>query len=118
VTDLAAREEAVLMYLGRHGASFFGAIHDGAGGGYPGESVDALWDLVWKGLITNDTFHALRAFTRAPSKRPRKQKHRHGAFRSRRLAPPSAEGRWSSTANASIPSAASASSATLSPGAR
>jgi ATP-dependent Lhr-like helicase len=58
--------------------------------------VDALWDLVWKGMITNDTFHALRAFTRAPSKRPRKQKHRQGgAFRSRRVAPPSAEGRWS-----------------------
>ena len=32
----------------------------------PGETVDALWDLVWKGMVTNDTFHALRAFTRAP----------------------------------------------------
>jgi ATP-dependent Lhr-like helicase len=59
--------------------------------------VDALWDLVWKGVITNDTFHALRAFTRAPARRPRKQKHRQvpGSFRSRRVAPPSAEGRWS-----------------------
>jgi len=96
IGDLAAREEAMLMYLGRHGASFFAAIHDAAGGGFPGETVDALWDLVWRGLITNDTFHALRAFTRAPSKRPRKQKHRQGsAFRSRRVAPPSAEGRWS-----------------------
>jgi ATP-dependent Lhr-like helicase len=93
--ELAPREEAVLAHLGRQGASFFAAIHDAAGGGFPGESVEALWDLVWKGLITNDTFHALRAFTRAPSKRPRKQKHRQGAFRSRRVAPPSAEGRWS-----------------------
>jgi ATP-dependent Lhr-like helicase len=95
IADLGAREEAVLSYLGTHGASFFAAIHDAAGGGFPGESVDALWDLVWKGLITNDTFHALRAFTRVPSKRPRKQKHRQGGFRSRRVAPPSAEGRWS-----------------------
>ena len=94
ITDLSAREEAILTQLGRQGASFFSAIHEAAGGGFPGESVDALWDLVWKGLITNDTFHALRAFTRAPSKRPRKQKHRQ-AFRSRRVAPPSAEGRWS-----------------------
>ena len=41
-----------------HGASFFGAIHEGTGGGFPRETVDALWDLVWQGLITNDTLHA------------------------------------------------------------
>jgi ATP-dependent Lhr-like helicase len=95
--ELSEREEALLAYLQRHGASFFAALHDAAGGGYPGDSVDALWDLVWKGLITNDTFHALRAFTRAPSRRPRKMKHRAagGPFRSRRVAPASAEGRWS-----------------------
>ena len=45
------------------------ALHEAAGGGYPGETVDALWDLVWKGLVTNDTFHALRAFTRPPARR-------------------------------------------------
>ena len=97
VAELSEREEAILAHLRSHGASFFTMLHDAAGGGFPGESVDALWDLVWKGLLTNDTFHALRAFTRAPSRRPRKQKHRHGAggFRSRRVAPPSAEGRWS-----------------------
>jgi ATP-dependent Lhr-like helicase len=79
----------------RQGASFFAAVHDAAGGGYPGETVEALWDLVWKGIVTNDTFHALRAFTRAPAKRPRKRpRHSAGAFRSRRVAPPSAEGRW------------------------
>jgi len=41
------------------------------GGGYPAETVDALWNLVWRGLITNDTFHALRAFTRAHAPRRR-----------------------------------------------
>jgi len=68
-----------------------------AGAGFPGETVDALWDLVWKGILTNDTFHALRAFTRAPTRRPRKKGRTGGvvAFRSRRVAPPSAEGRWS-----------------------
>jgi len=55
--------------------------------------VDALWDLVWKGVITNDTFHALRAFTQPPERRQRKPVRR--SFRSRRVAPPSAEGRWS-----------------------
>jgi ATP-dependent Lhr-like helicase len=95
--ELSGREEAILASLRRHGASFFAPLHEAAGAGYPGESVDALWDLVWKGLLTNDTFHALRAFTRAPTRRPRKHKGRggNGPFRSRRVAPPSAEGRWS-----------------------
>ena len=92
--DLSDREQAILSYLKKHGASFFSAIHEAAGGGYPGETVDALWDLVWKGLITNDTLHALRAFTRPPERRSRKPP-RARAFRSRRVAPPAAEGRWS-----------------------
>ncbi|HZW74193.1 MAG TPA: crosslink repair DNA glycosylase YcaQ family protein, partial [Caldimonas sp.] len=87
-------ERAILEQLRAHGASFFGALHDAAGGGYPAETVDALWTLVWRGLVTNDTFHALRAFTRAHVPR-RKARHQDPSpFRSRRLAPPSAEGRW------------------------
>ncbi|HET7695993.1 MAG TPA: DEAD/DEAH box helicase [Vicinamibacterales bacterium] len=96
--ELSEREEAMVSHLQGHGASFFAALHDAAGGGYPGDAVDALWDLVWKGVLTNDTFHALRAFTRAPSsRRPRRQKGAQPGrpFRSRRVAPPSAEGRWS-----------------------
>jgi ATP-dependent Lhr-like helicase len=54
-----------------------------------------LWNLVWQGAVTNDTFHALRAFTRARVIRRRRQRPAASAFRSRRLAPPSAEGRWS-----------------------
>ncbi len=65
------RAHAILDYLDNHGASFFSAVHDAAGGGYPGETVNALWDLVWKGALTNDTFHALRAFTRPPERRPK-----------------------------------------------
>src|SRR5262249_32251191 len=41
------------------------------------------------------TFHALRAFTRAPERRSRKPPRADQPFRSRRVAPPSAEGRWS-----------------------
>ena len=68
--------------------------------GYPAETVQALWNLAWKGLVTNDTFHALRAFTRTRAPRDssarsaRGRRHEAVAFRSRRLAPPSAEGRW------------------------
>jgi ATP-dependent Lhr-like helicase len=95
-SELSERETAVLDLLRERGASFFGPLHDAVGGGYPGETVDALWNLVWHGLITNDTFHALRAFTRthAPRRRVKIRQPSVAAFRSRRLAPPSAEGRW------------------------
>jgi ATP-dependent Lhr-like helicase len=92
--DLSPREAAITAHLRKNGASFFAPLHESAGGGYPGDTVDALWDLVWKGLITNDTFHALRAFTRPPERRSRKPA-RVRTFRSRRVAPPTAEGRWS-----------------------
>ncbi|HVH55741.1 MAG TPA: crosslink repair DNA glycosylase YcaQ family protein [Vicinamibacterales bacterium] len=91
--ELSEHERAILDHLATHGASFFAAVHQATGGGYPAETVTALWDLVWKALVTNDTFHALRAFTRAPERRPRKAAAR--SFRTRRVAPPSAEGRWS-----------------------
>ena len=94
--ELSVRETAIVATLSDRGASFFGPLHDAVGGGYPAETVEALWNLVWRGLITNDTFHALRAFTRTRATR-RRMKGRQpavSAFRSRRLAPPSAEGRW------------------------
>jgi ATP-dependent Lhr-like helicase len=102
------RERAILAHLDSVGASFFATIHEAAGGGYPHETVDALWSLVWQGLVTNDTFHALRAFTRPPERRARKVKGGGRSFRSRRAAPPSAEGRWTLVAHRlgnSMPSA-------------
>ncbi len=85
------REEAIVEFLGKNGASFFASIHDACGGGFPGDTVDAIWNLVWRGLATNDSFHALRGFLRRGSA-PRGR--RGGAFRSRRSAPPATEGRW------------------------
>jgi ATP-dependent helicase Lhr and Lhr-like helicase len=92
-----SREAAILECLRRRGASFFATLHAEAGGGYEPETVDALWRLVWRGLVTNDTFHALRAFTQPPLRR-RSHEARHSdlsTYRSRRTAPPSAQGRWS-----------------------
>jgi ATP-dependent Lhr-like helicase len=88
------RESAILHHLHSHGASFFGPLHEAAGGGYPAETVSTLWGLVWRGLITNDTFHALRAFTHTHAQKRRGRRHEVTTFRSRRSAPPSAEGRW------------------------
>jgi ATP-dependent Lhr-like helicase len=90
---LVDREVEIVSYLGKHGASFFNQLHEAIGGGFPQETVDAIWDLVWRGLLTNDTMHALRAYS-APPERSRRQARGGNAFRSRRLVPPSAEGRW------------------------
>ena len=92
-SGLLEREARLVATLAAHGASFFGPLHDAAGGGFPQETVDALWSLVWKGLVTNDSLHALRAYVAGPERvrrLPRDQR-----FRSRRLVPPAAEGRWS-----------------------
>jgi ATP-dependent Lhr-like helicase len=99
--QVTGRARAILEHLAREGASFFAALHQAAGGGFPAETVDALWDLVWRGLVTNDTFHALRAFASPPERRQRKPAAR--SFRTRRVAPPAAEGRWSLVARAAHP---------------
>ena len=93
-SDMDGRSADILSYLRSHGASFFSALHEGSGGGFPGETVDALWELVWKGLVTNDTLHALRAYISETTTKPAKR-GRPAPFRSRRLVPPTAEGRWS-----------------------
>jgi ATP-dependent helicase Lhr and Lhr-like helicase len=92
---LSEKEQQIVEQLGRGGAMFFAQLHDSLGGGYPGEILDALWSLVWRGLVTNDTFHALRAYVAKPTlSRPAKRQHNLPAFRSRRTTPPSAQGRW------------------------
>jgi ATP-dependent helicase Lhr and Lhr-like helicase len=99
---LDPKERAVLAFLEKNGASFFSAIHDGIGGGFPQSTIDALWGLVWKGLATNDTFRALRAYARGKAGKGHRGRDRvptlglpAGGFRSRRMAPAEAEGRWS-----------------------
>ncbi|HEY1908990.1 MAG TPA: DEAD/DEAH box helicase, partial [Myxococcaceae bacterium] len=93
---LSERARAVLEVLRTRGASFFSAVHDAAGGGFPRETLEALWELVWKGLVTNDTFRVLRAYTTPVPERASRRIGTGGhVFRSRRTVPPSAEGRWS-----------------------
>jgi ATP-dependent Lhr-like helicase len=104
-TAMSEREQAVISYLTRNGASFFQPLHDGVGGGYPGETIDALWSLVWRGLVTNDAMNALRAYCDKPSASSRSTKqtrriHNQQGFRSRRTTPPTAQGRWSLNAAA------------------
>ena len=99
---MSEREEKLLAALRSSGASFFTQLHESVGGGYPGESLDALWSLVWRGLVTNDSLHPLRAYIARPeSQRGNRKQHGNGgipgttgAFRSRRTVPATAQGRW------------------------
>jgi len=94
------KETRIVDYLTREGASFFAPLHDAVGGGYPRDTVDALWSLVWKGVITNDSLYALRGFLAGELRGSRRRREsRQAPFRSRRLAPPQAAGRWSMVAD-------------------
>ena len=90
--ELSDLEQRILEHLRQRGASFFAPIHSSAGGGFPAETVDALWSLVWRGLVTNDSMQPLRVRL-APKRRGRPSARR--GFASRRQTPPGSEGRWS-----------------------
>ena len=87
------RHDLIREHLARRGASFYREIHAAAGGGSDRTMLDALWDLVWVGEVTNDTFAPLRALrwkrpTGGNGARPR-------PGRLTALGPPEAAGRWS-----------------------
>ncbi len=78
-------------HLRRRGACFYRELFGSVGGRADREVLDALWDLVWAGEVTNDTFAPLRALR---WKRPaRDRRPRPGRLTS--LGPPEAAGRWS-----------------------
>ena len=93
IEDLSERARAILAALEARGALFFAALHEAAGAGFPQDTVDAIWTLVWRGLITNDTLQPLRAQVGHVG-REKRGRPASRPFRSRRAAPPAAEGRW------------------------
>ncbi len=93
--DPTGRERRIAEFLRGAGASFFAAVHEASGGGFPGETVDALWSLFWGGVVTNDSLHGLRAWLRGDRADRRRGRAMAAAFRSRRSSPPAGAGRWS-----------------------
>ena len=59
--------------LAARGAVFFPQLLAGLGGGFTPEVLEALWDLVWSGEVTNDTLQPLRGFIRSPASRARRR---------------------------------------------
>jgi ATP-dependent Lhr-like helicase len=82
--------EKVRTHLEARGAVFFHELVR-AIGAFPPDVLEALWELVWSGEVTNDTLAALRSRARGDDKR----------VRSRIL--PGSEGRWSLIVPASTP---------------
>jgi ATP-dependent helicase Lhr and Lhr-like helicase len=91
---LAAR---VRDHLAARGASFFADL-SAALPAFANDLLEALWDLVWAGEVTNDTLAPLRSRLHGPpqeGRRARREEVRGRGFRSRRLGLPGSEGRWS-----------------------
>jgi ATP-dependent Lhr-like helicase len=91
--------DALRAVLGAHGASFWGQLRSAAPTATDSETLAALWDLVWAGEVTNDSFAAVRAYlsggagsTRASS---RGSRGRPRPGRLSRVGPPAGGGRWS-----------------------
>ncbi|MBI5016274.1 MAG: DEAD/DEAH box helicase [Deltaproteobacteria bacterium] len=65
---LGPLHEALLDHLERRGASFLVELEAAASGACPGATPGdvhaAVWDLVWAGHLTNDTFAPLRSLRR------------------------------------------------------
>jgi ATP-dependent Lhr-like helicase len=85
--------DAMRELLARRGAGFFGDILR-ALGGFPGDVLDTLWQMVWSGEITNDTLEPLRSRARAQASEAQRRQHPRHA-RAPRTGPPGSEGRWS-----------------------
>ncbi|MCI0548393.1 MAG: DEAD/DEAH box helicase [Candidatus Rokubacteria bacterium] len=103
--------QRVQEYLAARGASFFPQIVLGVSTGGPAfvpDMLEALWDLVWAGLVTNDTLLPLRALVRPRDRRTggkraaralRGPGGRPGVAASGRGFAPETAGRWSLVAS-------------------
>ncbi len=88
--------DAIRAHLQRRGASFFPQLRAAvADARSDDELLDAVWDLVWAGELTNDTFASLRALSLPRSRS--KATPRPGRLVA--LGPPRAAGRWSLVAD-------------------
>jgi ATP-dependent Lhr-like helicase len=87
--------DAIRDRLLRAGASFWPDLVAAAGTADEAVVLTALWDLIWAGEVTNDTFGPLRVPRRARARRSTSRSGRPHPGRLTRLGPPAGAGRWS-----------------------
>jgi len=94
-------QRSILASLAGGGAFFFRQLSGAVGSMDDKEMTTALWDLVWAGLVTNDTFSPLRSYLggkAAPKRAPSRSRAYRGRARPSlpsQSGPPSVGGRWS-----------------------
>jgi ATP-dependent helicase Lhr and Lhr-like helicase len=90
---------ALRTHLTTRGASFWPELLSASGVADEELVLGALWDLVWAGEVTNDTYAPVRGLLRGRGGpgRSRSPRARPRPGRLRRTGPPAAAGRWSST---------------------
>ncbi|TFC00446.1 ATP-dependent helicase [Cryobacterium adonitolivorans] len=104
--DSTPLQREILATLGSGGGYFFRQLADSVGSQDDGALVEALWDLVWSGLVSNDTFAPVRSLVSGGSSAhstrratPRARLHRGRALPRpslpSRQGPPTVSGRWS-----------------------
>ena len=86
---------AIRSHLSKRGASFFRDLHTASGGTRLEDTLDALWDLVWSGEVTNDTLAPVRSFRMGKVRRRSSRTRPHLPS----TMPPSSSGRWSLVAD-------------------
>jgi ATP-dependent helicase Lhr and Lhr-like helicase len=84
-------------HLRDRGASFWPELLQASETPDEDRVLSALWDLVWAGEVTNDTYAPVRTLGGARRARGVGRGGRPRPGRLTRLGPPSAQGRWSST---------------------
>jgi ATP-dependent Lhr-like helicase len=104
--QLTEKAQQIVELIRREGAVFFPVLQV-AIAGFPGETLEALWELVWAGKVTNDTFHPVRNLRRGADDRERRGRAsvKEGIapgspeflkqFRSRTASGSAGQGRWS-----------------------
>ncbi len=101
---LSERAQKISQVLTQQGAMFFAPLHAAIGGGFPQETQEALWESVWAGQISNDTFHPVRTLLRSNESRHQRAARAEGPpgspeflrlLRSRAGGRGQAQGRWS-----------------------
>ena len=99
--DFTEQHRAILESLGHGGAFFFRQLADGSAGD---DLKGALWDLIWAGWVTGDTFAPVRAVLSgprrggAPAHRQRQRPprlSRYSLVQGQQRTDPTVAGRWS-----------------------
>ncbi|MEE2755393.1 MAG: DEAD/DEAH box helicase [Myxococcota bacterium] len=85
--------DEVRRVLNERGALFFKQL-SGLVGGFPERLLEAVWDLVWNGEVSNDSLVPLRRMVRPPQELKKQRRRAYRLRPSRHHSLPGSEGRW------------------------